>query len=87
MLFADLVRLNPTVLTFLVIPAIAAAIIGRLDSLLATLAGGLLIGVIESMATLAGPVAPFRSAAPFVVAALMLLWMQRHRRLTFAGRD
>ena len=39
------------------------------------------------MATLAGPVAPFRSAAPFVVAALMLLWMQRHRRLTFAGRD
>ena len=87
MLFADLVRLNPTVLTFLVIPAIAAAIIGRLDSLFATLAGGLLIGVIESMATLAGPVAPFRSAAPFVVAALMLLWMQRHRRLTFAGRD
>ena len=33
MLFADLVRLNPTVLTFLVIPAIAAAIVGRLERL------------------------------------------------------
>ena len=32
LLFADLVRLNPTVLTFLVIPAIAAAIVGRLEA-------------------------------------------------------
>jgi len=87
MLFADLVRLNPTVLTFLVIPAVAAAITGRLESLFATLAGGLFIGVVESMATLAKPVAPFRAAAPFVVAALLMLWFQRRRRLTFAGRD
>jgi branched-chain amino acid transport system permease protein len=87
MLFADLVRLNPTVLTFLVIPAIAAAIVGRLEGLLATLAGGLLLGVVESMATLVTPLAPFRAAAPFVVAALVLLVMQRGRRLTFAGRD
>ncbi|TFF17680.1 branched-chain amino acid ABC transporter permease [Jiella endophytica] len=87
MMFADLVRLNPTVLTFLVIPAVAAAIVGRLESLMLTLAGGLTIGVVESMATLIRPVAPFRAAAPFVVAALLMLWYQRHRRLTFAGRD
>jgi len=39
MLFGDLVRLDPTVITFMVIPAIAAAVCGRLVSLPATLAG------------------------------------------------
>jgi branched-chain amino acid transport system permease protein len=85
LMLGDLVRLNPTVLTFLVIPAIAAAIVGRVASLPATLAGGLLIGVVESMAALVPAIAPFRSAAPFIVAALLLLWFQRHRRLIFAA--
>lgn len=87
LMFGDLVRLNPTVLTFLVIPAIAAAIVGRLESLVFALAGGMLIGVVESMATLAKPIAPYRAAAPFVVAVLLMLWFQRNRRLTFSGRD
>jgi branched-chain amino acid transport system permease protein len=84
LMLGDLVRLNPTVLTFLVIPAIAAAIVGRVASLWGTLAGGLLIGVVESMTALVPPIAPFRSAAPFIVAALLLLWFQRHRRLVAA---
>ena len=87
LMFGDLVRLNPTVLTFLVIPAIAAAIVGRLESLVFALAGGLLIGVVESMATLVKPIAPYRAAAPFVVAVLLMLWFQRNRRLPFSGRD
>jgi branched-chain amino acid transport system permease protein len=87
LMFGNLVRLNPTVLTFLVIPAIAAAIVGRLDSLIATLLGGMAIGVIEAMATLIKPIATFRSATPFVVAAILLLWFQRKRRLTFSGND
>ncbi|MDE2607093.1 MAG: branched-chain amino acid ABC transporter permease [Burkholderiales bacterium] len=87
LMFGALVRPNPGALTFLVIPAIAAAVVGRLESLPMTLAGGLVIGVVESMATLVRPIAPFRTAAPFVVAAVLLLWMQRHRRLTFSGHD
>jgi branched-chain amino acid transport system permease protein len=87
LIFADLVRLNAGALTFLVIPAIAAAIVGRLESLPMTLAGGLLIGVMESFATLVRPIAPFRTATPFIVAAVLLIWLQRNRRLTFSGHD
>jgi hypothetical protein len=39
------------------------------------------------MMTIVKPLAPYRTAAPFVVAALLLLWLQRHRRLTFSGQD
>lgn len=87
LMFGDLVRPNPGALTFLVIPAIAAAIVGRLESLPMTLAGGLIIGIAESMTTLIKPLAPYRSAAPFVVAAILLLWLQRNRKLTFSGHD
>jgi branched-chain amino acid transport system permease protein len=85
LMFGDLVRYRT--LTFLVIPAIAAAIVGRLESLPMTLAGGLIIGVAESMTTLIKPMAPYRTAVPFIVAAVLLLWLQRNRRLTFSGHD
>jgi branched-chain amino acid transport system permease protein len=87
LMFGSLVRPNPGALTFLVIPAIAAAIVGRLQSLPMTLAGGLIIGIAESMSTLIHPISAYRSAVPFVVAAVLLLWMQRHRKLTFSGHD
>jgi branched-chain amino acid transport system permease protein len=87
LLLGNLVRLDAGVLTFLVIPAMAAAVIGRLQSLTMTLIGGLLIGVIEALTTLAGPLAPFRSATPFVAAVIAILFLQRKRRLTFAGND
>ncbi len=87
LLLGNLVRLDASVLTFLVIPAMAAAVIGRLQSLAMTLIGGLLIGVIEALTTLAGPLAPFRSATPFVAAVIAILFLQRKRRLTFAGND
>lgn len=84
LIFGSLVRLEPTVITFMVIPATAAAICGRLTSLPLTLAGGLFIGVAESMLTLYRPAAPLRTMAPFVIAALVILWMQRGQKLTFA---
>lgn len=87
LLFGGLVRLDPAVLTFLVIPVIATTIIGRLKSIPVTFMAGLLIGVTESMLTLVKPLAPFRVAAPFVIATLALMWLQRGRRLTFAGED
>lgn len=87
MLFGDLVRLDPAVLTFIVVPIIATAVVGRLTSIQATFFAGLAIGIIESMLTLYKPLAPFRVASPFIVAILMLMWLQRGRRLTFAGAD
>ncbi|WP_390911070.1 branched-chain amino acid ABC transporter permease [Pseudosulfitobacter sp. SM2401] len=84
LIFGSLVRLEPTVITFMVIPATAAAICGRLTSLPMTLVGGLFIGVVESMLTLYRPAAPLRTMAPFVIAALVILWMQRGQKLTFA---
>ena len=87
LMFGSLVRPNPGALTFLVIPAIAAAIVGRLRSLPMTLIGGLVIGIAESMSTLVPAIKDYRSAVPFVLAAILLLWMQRHRRLTFSGQD
>ena len=87
MLFGDLVRLDPIVLTFLVIPIIATTVVGRLQSIPVTFAAGLFIGVAESMMTLFKPLAPYRAATPFIIAILALMWLQRGRKLTFAGGD
>lgn len=73
----NMVRLNPTVLTFLVIPAMAAAVVGRLMSLPATVAGGLVIGIVESMSALVPAVSRYGSSAAFIVAILAILWYQR----------
>ena len=84
-MYGDLVRLDPTVITFTVIPAIAAAICARLDSLPIAFAVGLAIGVIEALLALYKPLAPLRSMTPFVVAASVILWMQRRQTLTFSA--
>jgi branched-chain amino acid transport system permease protein len=73
LLLGNMVRLQATVLTFLVIPAFAAAIIGRLSSLPATVAGGLLIGVVEALGILVPGFAPFRTVTPFVIALMAIV--------------
>ncbi|WP_407495316.1 branched-chain amino acid ABC transporter permease [Pseudooceanicola sp. MF1-13] len=87
LMFADLIRLDASVITFMVIPAAAAAICGRLESLALVLVGGLAIGLIESMLTFSSTLKGVRPIAPFVIAALVLLWNQRSTRLTFGGKD
>lgn len=77
MLLANMVRLQATQLTFLVIPAFAAAIIGRLSSLPATVAAGIMIGILESLAILIPGIAPFRSAAPFLLALCVILFFRQ----------
>src|SRR5271154_5048566 len=47
---ANMVRLQIIPLTYMVIPAVAAAILGRLTSLTAVVIGGLVIGVLEAVA-------------------------------------
>lgn len=87
LMFGDLIRLEPTVITFMVIPSIAAAICGRLEHLSLVLIGGLSMGVIESLLTLSPLLKGVRPVAPFAIAALVLLWYQRSNRLTFGGGD
>ncbi len=87
LMFADLIRLEPVVITFMVIPSIAAAITGKLENLGVVLVGGLSMGVIESMLTLSPTLKGARPIAPFVIAAVVLLWYQRGARLTFNTKD
>ncbi|GGC12156.1 branched-chain amino acid ABC transporter permease [Marinobacterium zhoushanense] len=85
LMFGDLVRLEPFVITFMVIPAISAAICGQLRNLGVVLIAGLCIGVIESMLTLHPVLKSVRPMAPFVIAIIVLMWVQRGRTNYFAG--
>jgi branched-chain amino acid transport system permease protein len=77
LLLANLVRLDAPTLTFLVIEGVAAATIGRLQSLPMTLVGGLTLGVVEALATPFDRVSNYRGVLPFVVAIAWILWAQR----------
>ena len=70
--------MQPLFLTFIVIPAIAAAIAGRVQSLAVAVLGGLAIGIIEAIGTPFPAIAPYRTLTPFVFAILALIWLQRH---------
>jgi branched-chain amino acid transport system permease protein len=55
-------------LTFLVVPAIAAALLGGMQSLFWTAIAGVGIGITEAFLTAFPLVAPYRSASPFAIA-------------------
>jgi branched-chain amino acid transport system permease protein len=78
-LLSNLVAFDAVVLTFLVVPALAAAVVGRLQSLWLTLIGGLVIGVIQSCVTAFNSVSDYSAATPFVVAIVVMLWFARRR--------
>ena len=85
LLLADLTQLTATTLTFLVIPALAACVVGRFRSLWWTLFGGLLVGVLEAIGTPYRGIADYRSAAPFIVAICVVLYLQRHKTVTIGA--
>ena len=85
LLLADLTQLTATTLTFLVIPALAACVVGRFRSLWSTLAGGLMVGVLEAIGTPYNRIADYRSAAPFIVAICVVLYLQRHKTVTIGA--
>lgn len=80
LLLANVVRLQATLLTFLVIPAFAAAILGRLSSLPVTVVSGIAIGVIEALAILVPGFAPFRTAVPFLLALAAIIFFRNTGR-------
>ena len=85
LLLADLTQLTANTLTFLVIPALAACVVGRFRSLSLTLLGGLLVGVLEAIGAPYDWIADYRSAAPFVVAIVVVLYLQRHKTVTIGA--
>ena len=79
-----LTSLDYSALTFLVISSLAAALIGRLRSLWATLFGGLAVGLAQSVLSPYATVSAYRSAAPFVLAIVALLYLSRRRVVTIS---
>jgi branched-chain amino acid transport system permease protein len=60
-------------LTFLVVPAIASAILARLSSLPGAFIGGMVCGMIEAVSTGFPVIANMRSAGPYIVALLFMM--------------
>jgi branched-chain amino acid transport system permease protein len=82
-LLANLLSLQAELLTFLVISSLAAAVIGRFQSLWMALAGGIVIGLLQSIVVAFPSISAFSDATPFVVAivALLLLDVSRPTRV------
>jgi branched-chain amino acid transport system permease protein len=85
LLLADLVGLDAVTLTFLVISALAAALIARLRSLIITFGAALMVGLVSALATPINSVSEYRNMAPFVLATIALLILARKREISFTG--
>jgi branched-chain amino acid transport system permease protein len=79
LLLADLVALDATTLTFLVISSLAAVLIARLRSIALTFAAALVVGLLHDLLTPVGSLSNYRDMTPFVIAAIGLLVLSRHR--------
>jgi branched-chain amino acid transport system permease protein len=61
----------------LVIPALAAAIFGAMRSFSLTIVGGVMIGMLESMALEWGVIGNYKPTLSFLMISIVLLWSQR----------
>jgi branched-chain amino acid transport system permease protein len=87
LLLADLVQLDPTTLTFLVISSLAAALIARLRSIAVTFVAALVIGLVHDLLTPITALTNYRDMTPFVLAAIALLVVSRHRTVMTRSRE
>ena len=79
LLLADLVALDATTLTFLVISSLAAALIARLRSIPLTFLAAILVGLVHDLLTPIQSLTNYRDMTPFVLAAVALLVLSRRR--------
>jgi branched-chain amino acid transport system permease protein len=86
-LLADLVALDATTLTFLVISSLAAALIARLTSVVVTFLAAIVVGVVDAALTPINAVTNYRDMTPFVLAAIALLILNRRRVLSLARQE
>ena len=76
-LLADMVALDATTLTFLVIYTLAAALIARLRSIAFTFLAAIVIGLVQNLLTPISSVGNYNDMTPFVLAAVALLVFSR----------
>jgi len=84
LLLSNLVGLDANTLTFLVISALAAALIARLNSLVVTLLAGIVVGLVNALVTPILSISEYRDMTPFVLAIVALLYLSRHREVSFS---
>jgi branched-chain amino acid transport system permease protein len=84
LLLSNLVGLDANTLTFLVISGLAAALIARLQSIVVTLFAGIVIGLVNALITPILSISEYRDMTPFVLAVVALLWLSRHREVSFS---
>src|SRR2546421_10398180 len=87
LLLADLVALDATTLTFLVISSLAAALIARLRSIVGTFVAAMAIGLIHDLLTPIQALSNYRDMTPFVLAAVALLVLSRHRVIALSREE
>ena len=79
LLLSNLVGLDATTLTFLVISSLAATLIGRLRSIPGTFLAAMGIGLVNALITPILSISQYRDMTPFVLATIALLFLSRHR--------
>jgi branched-chain amino acid transport system permease protein len=87
LLLADLVALDATTLTFLVISSLAAVLIARLRSIAVTVAAAIAIGLIHDLLTPIASLASYRDMTPFALAAVALLLMPRRTVMSVSREE
>jgi branched-chain amino acid transport system permease protein len=81
LLLADLVALDATTLTFLVISSLAAVLIARLRSIGLAFGAAIVVGLLHDLLTPITSLTNYRDMTPFVIAAVGLLVLSRHQVL------
>jgi branched-chain amino acid transport system permease protein len=87
LLLADMVALDATTLTFLVISSLAAALIARLRSIVLTFVAAIVVGLVQNMLVPIPSLTNYSSMAPFVLAAVALLLLSRRRVITLSREE
>jgi branched-chain amino acid transport system permease protein len=87
LLLADMVALDATTLTFLVISSLAAALIARLRSIVLTFVAALVVGLVQNMLVPIPALTNYSNMAPFVLAAAALLLLSRRRVIALSREE
>jgi branched-chain amino acid transport system permease protein len=87
LLLADMVALDATTLTFLVISSLAAALIARLRSIVLTFVAALVVGLVQNLMVPIPSLSNYNNMAPFVLAVLALLALSRRRVIALSREE